>query len=567
MLTTLRIKNLALVTDLTLDLQPGFNAITGETGAGKSIVIGALNLVLGQRADRTLIRTGTDSCTVEATFHMGSLPFPINDFLEEIGLEPCEEDQLFIRRSFTTAGANRQFINGSPTQLQTVAWLGESLVDMHGPHEHQSLLHPARQLVILDAFANLQTVRNRFANLLRNRLALEEEKAGLIVDEKTYAQQLDLLRYQVREIEQAGLTPDEEPLLEQDYQRATHATRLLQLCQTAQSILSDEEQSLVTSAGALGRALHELARLDPSGSSLLEIHEQALQLYQDLQSELSRYADKMDLDPRRLQDLEERWNRIQNLKRKYGPNLEDVLRHGESAAEQLQNLEQRDDQLHRIHSEIQRIDEELGKLARQLTDSRKKIIPTLSKAVTRQLADLGFKQSKLEIHRKTLEPGKTGSDAPPAWPFSSGLDSIDFQFAPNPGEPARPLRSIASSGEMSRVMLALKTVLADQDAIPLLVFDEIDANVGGQTAHVVGEKMRQIGWKRQVLCITHLPQVAAAASAHFRVTKQIRDGRTLTRVEPLDRQERIAELARMLGGKGSAAIKHAEELLDQASKD
>src|SRR2546427_6205991 len=244
MLTTLRIKNLALVPDLTIELKPGYNVITGETGAGKSILIGALNLILGERADRTLIRSGSDACAVEAVFDAGQLRAPLKDFLEENGLEACEQDQLVLKRTVTIAGANRQFVNGSATTLNVLATVGEWLVDIHGPHEHQSLLHPARQMAILDAFGNLEDVREAFGELVRRHAALEAEKASLVIDEKTYAQQLDLLRFQANEIAAARLQPEEDEHLLQEFQRSSNAAKLLQLSQTARDLLSDHEGSL-----------------------------------------------------------------------------------------------------------------------------------------------------------------------------------------------------------------------------------------------------------------------------------------------------------------------------------
>ena len=268
MLTTLRIKNLALVADLTLELQPGLNVITGETGAGKSILIGALNLVLGERADRTLIRSGADNCSVEAVFDVRDLKAPLAAFLDENGLEPCEDSQLVLKRSFTNAGTNKQFVNGSPTTLQTLGTLGEWLVDIHGPHDHQSLLHAAKQLAILDAFGGLHPAREAFAELVRRRAVLEAEKAALVVDEKTYAQQLDLLRFQVREITDARLHPGEEVQLEQDYQRTSNASRLLELSQAALNLLSEEDNSLLSQTASLGRTLQELQRLDAGAGPL-----------------------------------------------------------------------------------------------------------------------------------------------------------------------------------------------------------------------------------------------------------------------------------------------------------
>jgi len=557
MLTTLRIKNLALVDDLTIELAPGFNAITGETGAGKSILIGALNLVLGERADRTLLRAGADSGVVEAVFDIAKVRAPIAAFLEENGLEPCEDQQLVLKRSFTAAGANRQFINGSPASLQTLARVGEWLVDIHGPHDHQSLLHAPRQLAILDAFGSLMPIREQFAGLVRQRAALEDAKSALVVDEKTYAQQLDLLRFQVREVRDAQLRPEEESELEQAHQRASNGARLSELANSALELLGDAEDSIPSQLGALGRLLHELNRLDSSLAPLAETHGQAIESVRDLHASLSRYADHLDLDPARLQELESRLNLVHALKRKYGSSVAEVIAFSEEAARRLLSLEQRDEELARLNAELARLDAEILRAGQDLSARRRKLLPQLSRAVAKQLAALGFQQSQFDVAFKSAPPDP-GSSTPI---HGTGFDTIEFQFAPNPGEPARPLRAIASSGELARVMLALKTVLAAEDEIPVLVFDEVDANVGGETANAVGEKMRQIARQRQVLCITHLAPVASQADAHFLVTKQSRAGRTVSELTLLDRKERVTELARMLGGQTEAARRHAESLL------
>jgi DNA repair protein RecN (Recombination protein N) len=553
MLAALRIKNLALVADLALELQPGFNAISGETGAGKSILLGALNLALGERADRTLLRAGADSCTVEAVFDVAKLRAPLKSFLEENGLEPCENSQLLLKRTLTSAGANRQFINGSPTTLAVLARVGEWLVDMHGPHEHQSLLQPARQLAILDAFGRLDPLRGKFSALVRERAALEEEKAALVIDERTYAQQLDLLRHQVNEISAAKLQPGEEETVVAEHSRASNAARLLHVCQSALGALDGDEASLLTQSGALGRQLHELHRLDPATAPLTEQHGQIASLLRELQGELTRYADKLDLDPARLQELEQRLDILHSLKRKYGASLAEVIAFGDDARRKLQQLESRDAELERLNVALRKLDAELAKCGAELTGQRKKLIPKLNKAVTKHLDDLGFQRSEFSI--------ALASDSSLLTPHSSGFDTVEFQFAPNPGEPARPLRAIASSGELARVMLAIKTVLAVEDDIPVLVFDEVDANVGGETAVAVGDKMRRIGRDHQVLCITHLAPVAAAATTHYVVTKQVAAGRTTSEIHPLDPKERIRELARMLGGQSDAALKHAAQLL------
>lgn len=566
MLTTLRIKNLALVADLTLEFEAGLSVISGETGAGKSIVIGALCLVLGERADRKLIRSGADTCSVEAVFDVSRLHAPVGRLLEENGIEPCDRGQLIVKRSFGDNGAGRQFINGSPTTLAVLSALGESLVDIHGPYEHQSLLRPARQLVILDAFGKLESLRDSFATIVRRRESLESEMSVLVTDESTHARQIELLRFQLNEITAARLTPGEDVELEKSHRLAANSARLLELSQGALRQLDDDENSLTAQAGALGRTLLELRRLDPDANCLFSLHEQAVSSLRDLQSDLSHYADKLEFDPDRLNTLEHRLNLIQSLKRKYGSSLEEVIHCADQARTKLETLEHRDADLIRIRSELEKINTEIRKTGVRLSESRRKAIPEFSRAISKELAALGFKQSRFEVQLESDLPNDTsGVDATRARPTINGFDTIEFLFSPNPGEPPRPLRVIASSGEMARVMLALKTALAAQDDIPVLIFDEVDANVGGETAEVVGRKMRQLGRQRQVLCITHLAPVAACATKHFVVTKQTRLLRTTTGVERLDEDGRVTELARMLGGQSETARAHAVALLRSAS--
>ncbi|HEY0548297.1 MAG TPA: AAA family ATPase, partial [Verrucomicrobiae bacterium] len=367
MLTTLRIKNLALVADLTLELQPGYNAITGETGAGKSIIIGALNLALGQRADRTLIRAGAESCTVEAVFEMRKLRVPLKTFLEENGLEPCEDGQLVIKRSFTAAGTNKQFVNGSPTTLNALSTLGEWLVDMHGPHEHQSLLHPAKQLAILDAFGKLEPKREAFSVLVRERAHLEAEKAALVIDEKAYVQQLDLLRFQVREIEGASLKAGEDEQVEADYKRSSNAARLLELGQSALALLSETDAALLAQAGALGRLLQELQRVDPTAQVVVELHGLSSSALHDLHAALSHYVEAVELDPLRMRELEDRLNLLQGLKRKYGSSVADIMAFGDEAKRKLESLEQRDAELARLNSELDKANRDLLRVGQQLS--------------------------------------------------------------------------------------------------------------------------------------------------------------------------------------------------------
>lgn len=554
-LSTLRIKNLALVSDLTLELSSGFVAITGETGAGKSVILGALNLVLGRRADRGMIRSGEEACLVEAVLDVTGVRAPIAAFLDEHGLEPCDGGQLVLKRAFTAAGTNRQFVNGSPTTLATLAALGGWLVDLHGPHDHQSLLQVSRQLSILDAYGGLESKREIYRNQVRLHSTLAASLTELGSDDRTYAQQVDLLRHQVREIEVAQLKANEENEVIAEHRLASNAVRLLDLSTVALEALGDGDGAALTVLSAVGRALIELTRLDESMRPLLLAHEQSVSLLQDLRTDLSRQTDRIDLDPARLMALEERLNLIQTLKRKYGGSVEAILDFARQASERLEQLEGRDVEVARLGAALESAKVEIRFAGLHLTKARQALLSGLNAAVSQELETLGFRQGRFSAELISTEPESDFA--------ADGFDRVEFQFAPNPGEPPRPLRSIGSSGELARVMLALKTVLADQDEVPVLVFDEVDANVGGETAWAVGGNMARISRKHQVLCITHLAQVAAQASSHQVVSKELITGRTESRIESVTGEVRIAELARMLGG-GAAARAHAIALVEEA---
>jgi DNA repair protein RecN (Recombination protein N) len=558
MLTHLRIKNLALVTDLSLELRSGFNAITGETGAGKSIIMGALNLILGQRADRNQIRSGADQCVVEAVFETNDLHQDFEMMLDDLGLEPCEEGLLMLKRIIRTAGANRQFVNGSPTSLDALQSIGHHLVDMHGPHDHQSLLDGGRQLDILDAYGNLQSLRRAFSDCMGSLRALEQHKASLVIDEQTYVQRLELLRYQVREIEGAQIDLTAAEALELDYDRLMNAAKLLEMAQGALHALNAQEGSLWDLTGNIGRFIDSLTSLDPRGAEIGAMHQQMVYHISELEQALSHYVDGLELDPAMLHEMDERLSALQSLKRKYGPTLEQVLEFGREASSNLQDLETLESTLAQLNADIDQQNVALETAGRRLSKARSKVIPSLNQAVRKELNNLGFLKGRFDIQLKSSELcTKDGHTVC----HSTGLDQVDFLFGPNAGEPMQSLKLIASSGEMARVMLALKTVLAEQDQVPVLVFDEVDANVGGETGNVVGQKMQEIGHCRQVICITHLAPVAAAASFHFLVTKKQQGQRTVSEIMALDFDGRVTEIARMLGSGGPEALSHAKAML------
>lgn len=547
-LSLLRIKNLALVEELEWQMAPGFVAVTGETGAGKSIIIGALQLLLGERADKSLIRTGADLCTVEAVFTGRDLQ-KLNPGLVEVGIEPCEDD-LIIKRSFSVVGGTRQFINGSPTTLSILKKLGDELVDLHGPHDHQSLLSLETQLSSLDSFARAEDRLDEYRKHFRQLQGLLAEHAALDTAETAREQELDLLRHQFAEIKSANLAADEEEEIEKRYKLASNSKRLIELASAIVNNLSEADDSVVSQLAETQRLLRELERIDNTIAQFSSAHAAAVVELSEISRALSAYAEKLDLDPQQLASLEQRVSLFETLKRKYGGSIADVIAFGERAAERMRKIEGRDVELERLAKEIENVRTRMNRAGEALRKLRAKAAPKLSENIRRNLRDLGFRQSEFEAKLAALDE-----------PRQNGFDSVELVFSPNPGEPLKSLRAIASSGEISRLMLAIKSALAAHDAIPLLVFDEIDTNVGGEIAHAIGAKMQMLGRDHQVICITHLPQVAVAASSHFVVTKNVTHGRTFSNLREVTGKNRQGEIARMLGGKSESALKLAANLL------
>jgi DNA repair protein RecN (Recombination protein N) len=550
-LTLLRIKNLALVEELQWQMGPGFIAATGETGAGKSIIIGALQLLLGERADKSLIRTGADLCTVEAVFSGQDLE-KLNPQLVEAGVEPCEND-LILKRTLSSTGANRQFINGSPTTLSILKNLGDELVDLHGSHDHQSLLSTETQLSLLDSFARAEEQLDEYRRHYRQLQTLLAEHAALDSAETAREQELDLLRHQIAEIKSSNLVAGEEEEIEKRYRLASNSKRLIELASAIANKLSEADDSVLSQLAETQRLIRELEKIDNSIAQFSSAHAASVVELSEIAGALSTYAEKLDLDPEQLAALEQRVSLFETLKHKYGGSIADVIAFGERAAERLRKIEGRDMELERLSKEIENVRAQMNRTGKALRKLRVKAAPKLSENIQRNLRDLGFRQSKFEAKLSELDE-----------PRPNGFDSVELLFSPNPGEPLKPLRAIASSGEISRVMLAIKSSLAAHDAIPLLVFDEIDTNVGGEIAHAVGAKMETLGRDHQVICITHLPQVAATASSHFVVTKDVADGRTFSNLHEVTGKARQEEIARMLGGKSESALKLAASLLKQS---
>ena len=554
MLTSLRVKNLALVENIRVDFKAGLNVVTGETGAGKSILIGALNLLLGDRADRTLIRSGEESCGAEAIFHLADSS-DVDAVLDECGLSPCEEGQLIIRRIIKASGSSQNLVNDSPVTLQILKRIGELLVDMHGPHDHQSLLSPEFQVDLLDAFGHLWDERSAYEEVFRRVQALEEKRAALQGMGESVEEQIDLLTYRVKEIEDAAPVEGEEEKIEQEHLMVGNAQRILELSGGVLNALSEGEGAVFDALTGAQKKLEELTRLVPEAKAWQEEVLGVAVRVQELCVAIHELADRVEGDPARLDFLDQRLATYQRLRKKYAPTVPEVLAILAQSKERLHTLETRGEQLAALGAEIETTKQILNKQGNALRKKRQGVAEKLAEAVTRELRALGFSHGAFSVDLQECEPKR------------SGLDDVEFGFAPNVGESMRPLRAIASSGEISRVMLATKVVLAAHDRIPVMVFDEIDANVGGEMGNAIGRKLAEVAQKHQVICITHLPQVAVFGTNHLAVAKSVHDGRTSTAVQPLAAKDRIEEVARMLGGRDltSVTLKHAREMIESVS--
>ena len=551
MLQTLRVRNLALVEDITVEFKPGLNVITGETGAGKSVIVGALGLLLGERADKGLIRAGADQCLAEAVFQLNDAA-AVDAILEEVGLPPCESGQLLVRRTLLATGAGKNFINDSSTTSQVLKRLGEHLVDMHGPYDHQSLLNTDFQLDILDASGHLWDSRNLYElayTTYREAQNQRQELAG--ASDQDVAQQIELLAFQIKEINDLAPVEGEDEAIAQEQVQVANAQRILELAGGLQSALIEGDAAAFNGLASAHKSLGELAGLIGAAGEWKDQAHSIMVQVQDLAETVERYVRNIEGDPGRLQWLEDRMATYHRLKRKYGGSVAAMLEHRDKVQARLKDLEGRGERLAELDKTIELARGKVDHAGTKLSKARRSAATTLAKTITGELKDLGFQHGVFDVELQGMEPA------------ASGMDSIEFVFAPNAGEPARPLRAIASSGEISRVMLAVKAVLADHDSIPVLVFDEIDANVGGAMGTAIGTKLDKVGNHHQVLCITHLPQVAVFGKTHFSVAKEVVGGRTRTSITNLTPDERVEEVARMLGGRDltSVTLKHAKEML------
>jgi DNA repair protein RecN (Recombination protein N) len=568
LLSELTISNFAIIDHLRLTMSPGFTVLTGETGAGKSIIIDAVSTLLGGRADVELIRSGTEGARIEGVFVLSpALRDELTPFLHEHGLDE-NGDTLILTREINRNGRHVCRVNGRTVTLNVFSQIGERLVDIHGQGEHLSLLRVKEHLNFLDRYGGLQEQRAMLAEQVRRLRRVREELAALRRDERELARRADLLQYQIREIEDAKLRPGEEEELLAERKLLLNAERLSTLANAAFQKLGggDEEQyTVVDLLGSVLRDLTELEKLDAHIAPQRQLVEEVSYQLDDLAHTLRSYRDRIEFNPVRLQTIEERLDVIHNLKRKYGNSIAEVLHFAEEAAKELHAITHNEERIAALQEEEARLVVDIGAQAAALSTARRQAANRLELAVERELDELNMKQARfvVDMQWREADDGVVVEGKRYACDLS-GIDHVEFLISPNVGEPPKPLAKIASGGETSRLMLALKTVLSMVDEVPTLIFDEIDQGIGGRAGGIVGRKLWGLTAKHQVLCVTHLPQLACYGDVHYKVDKVQSEGRTVTRAQVLDEQERIEELAAMLGGPpGEARQRSAREMYEE----
>lgn len=565
MLAELNIRNFAIIDHLHAEFGPGLNALTGETGAGKSILVDAINLLLGGRASPEMVRTGEEEASVEAFFELeeGAL-----ETLARFGLEPAEG--LLIRRLIQRSGRSRAFLNGSAITLHMLEELGEELINIYGQHEHQHFLDPSRQIDILDRSGDLLPLRQSFTEAYRQRLQASAELEAWIAREKERAARAELLAFQSQEIDRARLKPpragepDEEEELLRERSRLLHAEKLHGIAHEGSEVLYGQSGSVVEKIKVTLNRLRDGGKIDPGLEPLVRSLEAALFQAEDVAASLRAYREGIYFDPGRLEAVEARLEEIRRLKKKYGASIGEVLTYREKIETERRGLENLEEKAAQLRQSASQLETQSIEVAGRLSCRRKQLAGDLSSKMEAELATLAMKKTRFAIR---VEP-ETEEGSPRPGLNEKGMDRVEFLLAPNPGEDLKPLARIASGGELSRIMLALKRIFARETSVKTLIFDEVDAGIGGGTAEVVGRKLKEIARDHQVFCITHLAQIASFADAHYRVVKKTQGGRTLAEVQRLSDPERLEEVARMLGGIRitEKTLDHAREMLRNAAK-
>jgi len=567
MLAALRIKDLAIVDEIDIAFSRGLNVLTGETGAGKSIIINSVNMLLGDRAFDGLIRTGAEAATAEALFDISNHT-EIGEKLRAIGVDEIEE--LLIKRMVASTGRSRVFVNGTLSTLALISRIGEILLSIYGQHEHQNLQRAERHLDILDEYGELSSFRTQYEESFNEMDRLIKERQSLREAEHQLVKDRELMRFQSQEIASAQLKENEEETLQEQRRILSNAEKLFERADAAETILYSGDSSI---SEGLHTALHnmeEIAKIDPSISDLAKTLESSVYQVEEIAYSLRDYRGKIEYDPDGLERVEHRLDELQGLKKKYGPTIRDILRFKERVDDQLEHLDSRDERIKMLEERLAKIQQKTIELGRTLSQKRKEAATAFQRVMEEELGTLGMANTvfevRFDINRSTSREKWVDVVGVSLGP--RGMDTAEFYISPNVGEDPRPLSRIASGGELSRIMLGIKRIIAAAEPGQTLIFDEVDAGIGGAVAEVVGKKLKDLSSYHQVVCVTHLPQIACFADVHHRVTKSIRQNRTRTLVEELDAQERIDEIARMLGGLRitEKTRAHATEMIENARK-
>ena len=552
MLLEIRVRNLAVIDAVTTSFGPGLNVLTGETGAGKSMLLDAILLIRGARAQTDVIRTDAETATVEAVFEVAPRGSAAA-VLEEAGLA-LDQGHVVVRRELASSGRHRAFVNDSPVTVGLLERLGDHLVEIHGQHEHQRLLEPARQLDLLDRFADAEELRDRVGDLFAKHRAAKGELERARAAERDRAQREDLLRLQVSELDAAGLRVGEEEELRVERRRLQHAERLSAGLAEAAGLLNDDDSSAMSRLHRAARLLRDLARLDPAFGAPADSVDGAGALVEDALAAVRSLRESIAMAPGRLEAVDERLDALTRLKRKYGDSESAMLAFWAEAGTELDRLSRHEEILAEQARALGELEAELSGAAHELAKRRHDAAERLAGVTGRELRQLGMERARFEIALTRAPFEEIGP---------RGLDRVEFRLSTNPGEDVRPLARIASGGELSRTMLALKAILARADRVPTMIFDEVDSGIGGRVASVVAQKLAAAAEGRQVLCVTHLAPIAARAAHHVRVAKSVRGGRTRVSAEIVTGEARVEEIARMVAGDRvtETARGHARELL------
>jgi DNA repair protein RecN (Recombination protein N) len=558
MLQELRIRNFAIIEALDLTFSEGLNILTGETGAGKSIILSAVHLLLGDKATEELVRGSEEEANVEALFNISGNKEAKERVKErEQRLQGAEEeDCLLVRRVISRSGRGKVFINGNLATLGMLSEIGEALLTIYGQHEHQSLQRVETHIEILDEFGRLFGLREEFQKKFEEFVALSQEVTRVQEERERRAKERDLMAFQSKEIERSGIQPGEEGVLREERRILTHAEKLASFAQASEALLYGDEGSAIERIQAILNQGREAVAIDSSLSQLLEPLETASIQLEETALALRDYSKRVEFNPKRMEEIENRLEEIDRLKRKYGLTIEEILLYKERIDGTLRSFTSDEEKLSHIEGLLGPLRSEVIRLAKRLSGERRKVALELKKSVEKELSSLGMKKTAFETHIEDL-------------PLSSkGMDRVEFLISPNVGEEVKPLAKIASGGELSRIMLATKRILAEVGGKQVLIFDEVDSGIGGAIAEVVGRKMRELSRHHQVICVTHLPQIACFADQHYTVKKEVRAGRTMTRVDRLEKEMIVDEIARMLGGvKVTEKTRaHAKEMIEIAKK-